>query len=285
MKANILSSIIFPLIFLGLPAAGQSAQATHPSSEVLVRQIDHILIGSDQAEAVFRLFSEKFGLPVAWPFESYKDFASGGVGFGNVNIEIVRSERHPSGLTGVALEPTSLSEVLSGLDAHRLKHNDPSPYFGKDSSGTKTLWWTTVGVTSLPPAGSIFFCKYNFDVDGRRVRLHADLQKHEGGPLGIEALNEVVIGVKDMAAAQHDWSVLLGPVPPGQEPLWQIGSGPAIRLVAGKEDGLVLLRVKVKSLERARAFLKAENMLGFDAEHEISLDSSHVAGADVRLVE
>jgi hypothetical protein len=285
MKANILSSIIFPLIFLGLPAAGQSAQATHPSSEVLVRQIDHILVGSDQAEEVFRLFSEKFGLPVAWPFKSYKDFASGGVGFGNVNIEIVRSEHHPSGLTGVALEPTSLSEVLSGLDAHGLKHHDPNPYFGKDSSGTETLWWTTVDVKSLPPADTIFFCKYNFDVDGRRVRLRADLQKHEGGPLGIESVSELVIGVKDMAAAQHDWSILLGPVPPSQESLWQIGAGPAIRLVATQQDHLMVLRIKVKSLERARAFLKAENLLGLDAGHEISLDPSHVAGADVRLVE
>ena len=270
---------------LTFPLAEQSTQTSHVQTEALVRQIDHILIGSDQAEEVFRLFSEKFGLPVAWPFESYKDFASGGVSFGNVNIEITRSERFSSGLSGVALEPTSLSEVLSGLDAHGLKHGAPNPYFGKDSSGTETLWWTTVGMTSLPPPGAIFFCKYNFDVDGRRVRLRADLQKHEGGPLGIEALNELVIGVKDMAAAQNDWSVLLGPVPPGQEPLWQIGSGPAIRLVAGKEDRLVLLRVKVKSLERARAFLKAENLLGFDAEHEISLASSHVAGADVRLVE
>jgi len=48
---------------------------------------------------------------------------------------------------------------------------------------------------------------------------------------------------------------------------------------------LMLLRVKVKSLERGRAFLKAENLLGLAAGHEISLDPSHVAGADVRLVE
>ena len=46
-----------------------------------------------------------------------------------------------------------------------------------------------------------------------------------------------------------------------------------------------MLRVKVTSLERARAFLKRENLLGLDGAREISLERSHVAGVDVRLVE
>jgi hypothetical protein len=56
-------------------------------------------------------------------------------------------------------------------------------------------------------------------------------------------------------------------------------------LVAAQEDHFVMLRVKVKSLERARAFLKGQNLLGVDGEHEISLDPTHIAGADIRLVE
>jgi hypothetical protein len=101
----------------------------------------------------------------------------------------------------------------------------------------------------------------------------------------IESVMELVIGAKDTAAAQRDWGVLLGPLRAGQEPVWQIGSGPAIRLVAAQDDHLVLLRVKVKSLERARAFLKRENLLGVDSKREISFDPAHVAGADIRLVE
>jgi len=267
------------------PTAGQPTQASNLQPVVVVRQIDHILIGSDKPEELFRLFSEKLGLPVVWPFSTYGDFVSGGVGFGNVNVEVIHSERHDSGLTRVALEPTSVSELLSWLDAHGLKHGEPAPYSEKDSSGTERLRLTTVSMPSLPPASNIFFCKFNFDVGERRARISGELQNHGGGPLGIESVSELVIGVKDMAAAQHDWSILLGAVPPSQEPLWQIGTGPAIHLVAAQQDHLMLLRVKVKSLERARAFLKAENLLGFDAGHEISLDPSHVAGADVRLVE
>ena len=280
-------SILSLVLTLTIRSAGQSTQASHLQPEVLVRQIDHILIESDQAEELFRLFTEKLGLPVVWPFSTYRDFSSGGVGFGNVNVEVTRSEPLHSGLTGVALEPapTSVSELLSGLDAHGLKHGEPAPYSEKDSSGTERLRLTTVSMTSLPPASTIFFCKFTFDVGERRARIRGELQNHGGGPLGIESVSELVIGVKDMAAAEHDWSILLGSVPPSQESLWQIGAGPAIRLVATQQDHLMLLRVKVKSLERARAFLKAENLLGLDAGHEISLDPSHVAGADVRLVE
>jgi hypothetical protein len=286
MKSHILMPILFSLIFLlGFAAAAQSTQASHLPREVLVRQIDHILIGSDFPEELFRLFSEKLGLPVVWPFQSYGQFSSGGVGFGNVNIELIRAQRPESGLIGVALEPSSLSEVLSGLDAQGLKHGAPAPFHQKDPSGAERLLWTTVQMTSLPPASTIFFCKYNFDVDGRRASIQRELQNRGGGPLGIESVMELAIGVRDMAAAQRDWSILLGPVRAGQERVWQIGSGPEIRLVAAQEDHLVQLRVKVKSLERARAFLKGENLLGLDAGNEISFDQSHVTGADIRLVE
>jgi hypothetical protein len=131
----------------------------------------------------------------------------------------------------------------------------------------------------------VFFCQYNFDVEGGRSRLSAELKRASGGPLGIESATELVIGVRDLAAAKRDWSSLLGPARIGGEPLWQIGPGPAIRLVAAKEDHLVLLRVKVKSLERARAFLKGQNVLGIDGEHEISLDPTQIAGADIRFVQ
>jgi hypothetical protein len=87
-------------------STGAYAQASHGTPELLVRQIDHIIIRSDEAEGLFRLFSEKLNLPVAWPYRSYGAFSSGGVGFGNVNIELMlRSESRPgSGLRAVALE-------------------------------------------------------------------------------------------------------------------------------------------------------------------------------------
>jgi hypothetical protein len=253
--------------------------------QILVHQVDHILISSDEPERLFRLFSQELGLPVVWPFRSYGVFSSGGVSFGNVNIELIRSERNQSGLTGVALEPTSLNEVLNRLDALGLKHGEPVPFYQKDASGARRLLWTTVDVPTLPPAGTIFFCKYSLNVDDRRSRVSGELRTHDGGPLGIESVRELVIGANDMATARHDWTVLLGPSRPDKEALWQSGSGPEIRLVSTKKDRLVQLRVKVQSLQRARVFLKSENLLGIDDPHEISIDPAHLAGADIRLVE
>lgn len=256
MRFHIVSSILLSLVFTPrFLAAGQSTQEARLPAHALVRQIDHILIGSDEPEQLFRLFSERFGLPVVWPFRPYGQFSSGGVGFGNINIELIGSERRQSGLTAVALEPTSLSEVLKRLDAQGLKHGEPSPYSEKDSSGTERLRLTTVSLPSVPPASTIFFCKFTFDVGERRARIRGELQKNGGGPLGIESVSELVIGVKDMAAAQHDWSILLGSVRPSQELLWQIGTGPGIRLVAAQQDHFAIDAQQVLTFqEGASAF-------------------------------
>jgi hypothetical protein len=245
------------------------------------------MISSNQHEQLFRLFSEKLGIPTAWAFESYGTFSSGGLGFGNVNIEVIQAQGRATGIVGVALEPDSVSELVSGLDDRRLKHRAPAPFYQKDSSGKDVLRWTTVGLSDLPPAPgfAVFFCKYNSDVVARRTRIQHELQSHNGGPLGIESTAELVIGVRDIPAAQRDWRLLLGPERASQESLWQLGSGPSIRLVADQENRFALLRLKVKSLQRARAFLKGENLLGVDTGREISFELSHVAGVDLRLIE
>jgi catechol 2,3-dioxygenase-like lactoylglutathione lyase family enzyme len=265
------------------------AQASHPPPDVLVRQIDHILLNSEKPEQLFAFFTEKLGFPVVWPFQSYGTFSSGGVGFGNVNIELTHLKGSPSGLVGVALEPGSASEALvSSLDARGLKHGAPAPVYQKDSSGKERLSWTTVQVTSLPPALGVFFCKYDsafFDLDEGRAMNRRELESHGGGPLGIQSTMELVIGVRDITTAQRDYRALLGPPRDDRELVWQVGAGPAVRLVADHEDHLALLRMKVKSLERARAFLRGEHLLGADTGHEIALERSRVADADIRFVE
>jgi hypothetical protein len=135
---------------------------------------------------------------------------------------------------------------------------------------------------SLPPAPAslVFFCKYNHDVEAGRNKFQRELQ-NRGGPLRIESATELVMGVRDIAAAQRDWRLLLGPAITGQETVWHLGSGPAIRLVAAREDHLELLRIKVRSLERARAFLRAEALLGDVARREFALKRSRAAGGSI----
>ncbi len=271
------------------------AQSSSPPGADPVRQVDHILILTNDPEPVFRLFSETLALPIAWPYQSYGAFASGGVSFGNVNLEIVKmatpdtarsaenqAQRADKGLAAFALKPSSVAEIVAWLDARGLKHAMPAPFHQKDPSGKEQLLWTVIR-TSLPPAQCAFFCKYTFDRSAERARLAQVLAHRDGGPLGIRSAAELVLGVRDLAGAQRDWQSLLGR--PASGARWELGSGPAIRLIAAQEDRLTTLRIKVKSLVAARAFLRSQNLLGLDTPREIALRPSAVGSADIRLVE
>jgi hypothetical protein len=261
-------------------AWGQTSPA--PSGS-LARQIDHIVINSDHPEQVFRLFSEKFGLPLGWPYKSYGTFSSGGVGLGNVIIEFTQLAKTRSGVASVALEPGSVAEAVTGLDARGLKRGAPNPVLQKDRSGADRLGWTTIRLQSQ--LAGFFFCKYEMDVNVRRATMQRELEERVGGPLGIEAATEVVVGARDMAAAEREFRGLLGEPRFGEKSVWAVGSGPAIRLIADKEDHLAMLRVRVKSLDRARAFLRGENLLGEDTGREISLELSTKEDTGIRFVE
>ena len=45
------------------------------------------------------------------------------------------------------------------------------------------------------------------------------------------------------------------------------------------------LLVRVASLERAKAFLRDKQLLGSDADGQVTLDRSKVGGLDLRLVD
>lgn len=56
-------------------------------TERAYRNIDHIVFRLQEAESLYLLFSETFGLPVSWPLQR-SDFATfGWVTVGNVNLE------------------------------------------------------------------------------------------------------------------------------------------------------------------------------------------------------
>jgi hypothetical protein len=79
---------IFVLAAWSAISGSAFAQASHLPA--LARQVDHIMINSGEPEQLFRFFSEKLGFPTAWAFQSYGTFSSGGLGFGNVNIEVIQ---------------------------------------------------------------------------------------------------------------------------------------------------------------------------------------------------
>jgi hypothetical protein len=64
-----------------------------------------------------------------------------------------------------------------------------------------------------------------------------------------------------------------------------VGDGPYVRLVSADQNGLRGLVVDVVSLDRARAFLTENDMLGTSAETTITIDPTVVGGISLQLRE
>lgn len=136
--------------------------------------------------------------------------------------------------------------------------------------------------------GMMFLCEYNqeiHDVEQARAAAHATLRSRQGGPLGLEAIQEIVIGVRNLAVVEPRWQKLLAPTAPSGEALWQLGKGPAIRLIQRERNGLQALVWKVTSLAQAKQVLSEKGLLGTVLPQQITLAPSKVQGLDIRLVE
>ena len=252
-------------------------------------------------------------------------FKTGGVFAGNISMELFQSgsrQTLPSPspsqaqLYGIAFEPFSLTASLQALDSRALPHTSliPVPPSEPDTMGTM---WTLLYLTNLlecdPPQsgsstrtanngdgdltslfdqqypyGMVFFCAYNaafYDTTQGRLNKRAELQTRHGGPLGLEGVQEIVVGLKDVETAREHWQHLFAPVAPLRPDVWHLEDGPAIRLVPHAHDGLVTLVWKVASLERAKAFLSKQNMLGTWTEQRVSVALPSLFGLDIQLVE
>jgi hypothetical protein len=134
----------------------------------------------------------------------------------------------------------------------------------------------------------IFLSEYNpayVDVDRRRARLRSELESRGGGPLGVTRVKEVIIGTMDLSTARRLWRSLLEPTRATAPDLWQIGDGPAIRLVRANNNLLQWIVITVVSLPRAIEFLKQAGLLGSASEMEATFASAEIYGLHLRLVQ
>ena len=264
-----------------------------------IRRIDHIMIRAEDPDEVFAFFTDVLQLPVAWPMMRPREgVATGGVGFGNVNVEAIRfpgqkSQARRAQLVGFAFEPSPLAECFAELNRRGITYGEPRPLIAPGPDGSKNTLWTNVTLRQFSDgeaaeaAMHIFLSEYNpkyVDVDQRRERLRRQLAEHGGGPLGVEAVREVIVGVADPEAARGLWQKLLDPTPSSAPGTWQVSDGPAIRLVQAKENTTQGLVITVESLPRATAFLREKGLLGSDSDREATIEPSRIFGLDIRIV-
>jgi hypothetical protein len=292
-----LISIALAASFLVFSRLGFAAHVKEPAPPP-VRRIDHIMIRTDDPGKLYALFTGTLQLPVAWPLATRGGVTSGGVGFGNTNVEAIQfpgQTRSHALLAGFGFEPSPLAECLAELDRRDVTYGEPRPFVVTGQDGSKQTLFTNVTLRQFSDADRpadatmhIFLSEYSptyVDIEQRRARLRRELQERSGGPLGVRVVKEVIVGAADLKAATRLWGRLLEPWRPSAPGLWQVGDGPAIRVVRAGESKLQGFVISVVSLRLAKAVLRERGLLGSVTEKDATIDPSKIQGLNIRLVE
>lgn len=128
----------------------------------IVRRIDHVNVVVPDPRRLFGVLTERFELPVAWPWTRFPSFESGAAAAG-INVEAVRyAPGRPSpapedaGLYAIAFEPEPLREARAELARREIPHSPPlrftgrypadasTPVFHKPSTRRGELWTLTI---------------------------------------------------------------------------------------------------------------------------------------------
>ncbi|MDF1504379.1 hypothetical protein, partial [Roseisolibacter sp. H3M3-2] len=259
----------------------------------LVAKVEHFYATAPDAERLFRFFRDSLGLAEVWAFRSYGDFASGGVSLGNVVFEQATWKpddggRLPTELSGIALEPGGGTDALVAELARRgVRHDRPDSNVSTSSSGRR-LGWVNTGLTGmLPDPRAVFFCDYadRATIAANRQKASDALAASRGGPLGVVALREIVVGAPDTAAARAEWRRLLDDPSQERDGAFHFGAGPAVRVAPARERSIVRLVLRVRALSPARAFLRGRGWLAAAARGRVAVAPAAAAGLDIRLEE
>ena len=257
----------------------------------LVTKVEHFFASGADAERLFHVFRDTFGLTEVWGFQSWGGFASGGVSLGNVAFELVRftpknGPAAPTAFAGIAFEPGGDTDAaVAELDRRGIPRDIPDSAVHRTATGRMTGWVNT-GLPELDP-WSVFFCDYQDRagvLENRRFASDTLALRH-GGALGVLAVREIVLGVTDLEAERRRWRRLIEASAQESDGAFAFGPGPAIRLVPSGAAAIEGLVVQVRSLDRARAFLAERRMLGEADGRRVTIAPSAIGGLHLTLVE
>ena len=260
------------------------------------RSVDHVVVRLLAAEPLYALFTETFGLPVAWPLQR-TDFATyGWVHIGNTDLELWASHSNsdlpayalPPLIHGFALEPAlSLAESLARVEEAGIACKPPRAFQTQNAQGETVANFTNSVLLDVSASSCcIFFCEWNprstiypwpeaATPAQRRAQHRQDLENRNGGPLGITGLTAIRMATPDKHLHQRLWCALSGSQPSQSIALAQDIS---LDLVPGEHLRVESLTLGVRSLRVARAFLADHQLLQTDAG-----DLLTIAGKDLSI--
>jgi hypothetical protein len=264
-------------LLLGLFAVAAALLAQTGMKGPIVKQIDTVLIEAGDPAGLFSFFTEMLQLPVAWPLSENAGSITGGIGMGDVTLEVFKPgpKKSPTRYAGLALEPYPLSESVRELEARGIPFGAPE----------RSAAWTTVTLTELTKSDfSIFLREYSPDYLNpaiRRKQFKGRLALTGGGPLGLDSIQDIIVGSLAFDADREMWRKLLMPSAPASTAVFQPTLGPTVRIVKDTRDRIQSIALKVRSLDKARSFLQQQKMLGSG----MTILPSRIGGLTVRLTQ
>ena len=233
-------------------AADATAPATEPGQQRrLVAKVEHFFASAPDAEKLFLFFRDTLQLPQVWAYQTWGEFASGGVSLGNAAFELVwwqvpAGEELATEFAGIALEPGGPTDAaVLELARRGIAHDAPQPNVHVTASGQK-VGWVNTGLPELAP-WNVFFCDYlarERVAEGRR-KASEELARLEGGPLGVLRLEEIVLGAADLESARRHWRKLLDSPDQEADGVFTFGDGPRVRLVSAAKAAIQGVVVRV----------------------------------------
>jgi hypothetical protein len=145
--------------------------------------------------------------------------------------------------------------------------------------------WAKSFVQAESGNSAFYLTEYTHDIDQTRSIGANQLMGIEGGLIGLESVSEIIVGTTDYDQKSACWQQLFNPVQPIEPGLWQLGTGPAVRLLSNNKDIIQSIILKVKSLENAERQLATIDLLGRKADHQVSISIPGIQNLDIRLVE
>lgn len=241
MRENFKSVLLIILLTVSCTTTSDKVELVETVSKV-----DHVLLEVKEPEALHSFLVDVLQLPVAWEYQEYVGFASGGVFAGNTNLESVYYTDNPDpSIVGFALEPNEPTYVLLDyLNGMNIKYPEPE----------YDTYWTLTYTDLLDLKMGVFYCDYKFN----RGYTSVSRDLNSVGPLGI--VNIDVINVETNGNLSN-WNKVLYPSTL-VENRYDMEDGPDISVVPGESDKITSIVFNVSDIKKCKEGLTELGMLG-----------------------
>lgn len=270
-------------------------------NKAIYRAVDHIVLRLPEADGISTLFSETFGLPIAWPLQRSNFATFSWVSLGNTNLEFwaatdnsdLPTNGQPPLIHGFALDPESLTSSIARLSELKIQCKQPRSFPTDDGQGgLVTNFTNSVLLDVSTDTCLVFFCEWNENGNifpwseklnsiERRARESEALRQSGGGKLGIVGLSEIQLKVANFDIMLNKWETVTASV---GNPL-ALTHDIALRLLPGERDQIESLVLSVKCLPTAKRFLAENGLLGEVGLNSVQISPEACQGLSFKLVQ